>query len=140
MTLKDSHNWTLNLAGCENVEVHGLNVLNNLLIPNNDGINITARNTRISDCNIWAGDDAIAANRCENLAVANCILVSRSSAIRLSGGKYCTFLSVEDVEDQRLFVENDLSNARQTMAPTHSGFKTFFGNSFPEKAIRTKKP
>ena len=64
-------------------------MLNNLLIPNNDGINITAKNARISDCNISAGDDAIAANDCEHLVVSNCVLRSRSSAIRFCGGQSC---------------------------------------------------
>lgn len=91
VTLRDSHNWTLNITGGDNVAVLGVAVLNNLLIPNNDGVNINARNARISDCNIRAGDDAIAANGCENLAVANCTLVSRSSAIRFGGGRHCSF-------------------------------------------------
>jgi Pectate lyase superfamily protein/Glycosyl hydrolases family 28 len=91
VTLKDSHNWTLTIANCDDVTIRGIAVLGNVLIPNNDGINIHARNARISDCNIQAGDDGIAANGCENLTVMNCTLVSRSSAIRFSGGKYCTF-------------------------------------------------
>lgn len=91
ITIRDSPNWTVNIAGCRNVEIRGLDILNNPLIPNNDGINITAKNARISDCNIWTADDGIAANECGNLTVSNCIISSRSSAIRFNGGKYCTF-------------------------------------------------
>jgi len=91
ITIKDSPNWTVNISHCEDVEVTGINILNNPLIPNNDGINITAKNARISDCNIWTADDGIAANDCENLVVTNCILSSRSAAIRFTGGRYCTF-------------------------------------------------
>ncbi len=91
VTLRDSHNWTLHLADSEDVVISGIRVLNNLMIPNNDGININARNARISDCYISTGDDAIAANFCENLTVTNCTLISRSSGIRFGGGKYCTF-------------------------------------------------
>jgi hypothetical protein len=91
VTIKDSHNWTINLGKCENVVVSGLTVLNNPLIPNNDGIDISARNARISDCAIIAGDDAIAANRCVNLAVANCTLSSRSSGIRFGSNTNCVF-------------------------------------------------
>ena len=101
VTIKDSHNWTINIGKCENVEVSGIDVLNNLLIPNNDGIDISAKNARISDCNIRAGDDAIAANRCENLTVANCILVSRSSAIRFGAGRFCTFKNLVINESNR---------------------------------------
>ena len=91
VTLKDSHNWTLHLSGSEDIVISGIRIVNNLMIPNNDGINITAKNARISDCYISAGDDAIAANGCENLTVTNCTLISRSSGIRFGGGKYCTF-------------------------------------------------
>jgi hypothetical protein len=101
ITIKDSHNWTLNVSVCENVEIHGINILNNPLIPNNDGINITAKNARISDCNIWTGDDGIAANECENLVVNNCVLSSRSSGIRFTGGSCCTFQNIIIRESNR---------------------------------------
>jgi Glycosyl hydrolase family 26/Pectate lyase superfamily protein/Glycosyl hydrolases family 28 len=91
LTIRDSHNWTVNIGKCRNVEVSGMTVLNNLLIPNNDGLDISAENARVSDCYIRAGDDAIAANRCDNLTVANCTLVSRSSAIRFGDGRHCSF-------------------------------------------------
>ena len=101
VTLKDSHNWTLNITECEDVAVRGINVLNNLLIPNNDGINITAKNARISDCHISAGDDAIAANDCERLTVSNCVLRSRSSAIRFTGGRACAFQNLVIYDSNR---------------------------------------
>jgi hypothetical protein len=94
VTIKDSHNWTINLGKCQNVVVSGITVLNNPLIPNNDGLDISARNARISDCTIVAGDDAIAANRCENLTVANCTLSSRSSGIRFGSNTNCVFENI----------------------------------------------
>jgi hypothetical protein len=94
VTLRDSHNWTLEFTQGEDVVISGIRIYNNVLIPNNDGININAKNARISDCYIEAGDDAIAANRCENLTVTNCTLISRSSGIRFAGGSYCTFENI----------------------------------------------
>ena len=91
VTLRDSHNWTLTIAGGENVSIIGIAVQGNVLIPNNDGINIRAHNARIADCNIVTGDDGIAAGGCENLTVVNCTIVSRSSGIRFGSGRYCTF-------------------------------------------------
>ncbi len=91
ITVKDSPNWTVNIEDCRNVDVRGIDVLNSPLIPNNDGINIMAKDARISDCNIWTADDGIAANECDNLTVTNCVISSRSSAIRFDGGRYCTF-------------------------------------------------
>ena len=91
VTIRDSHNWTINIGHCRNVVVSAITVLNNLLIPNNDGLDISAENARISDCTIIAGDDAIAANRCKNLTVANCTLSSRSSCIRFGSNTNCVF-------------------------------------------------
>jgi len=91
VTIRDSHNWTINVGRCRNVVVSAITVLNNPLIPNNDGLDISAENARISDCTIVAGDDAIAANRCQNLTVANCTLSSRSSGIRFGSNTNCVF-------------------------------------------------
>jgi len=93
VTIRDAHNWTINFGQCRNVLVSAITVLNNPLIPNNDGLDISAENARISDCVIVAGDDAIAANRCKNLAVVNCTLfiafvaAIRSAAIRTAFSK-----------------------------------------------------
>ncbi len=91
VTIRDSHNWTINIGHCRNVVVSAVTVLNNLLLPNNDGLDISAENAHISDCTIVAGDDAIAANRCKNLTVANCTLSSRSSGIRFGSNTNCVF-------------------------------------------------
>lgn len=113
VTLKDSPYWTVRIGDSDNATIRGINILNNPLIPNNDGIHCTdSRNIRISDCNIIAGDDAIIVsglgnepapgdsafnlNRnitgnktgiAENVTVTNCILSSRSAGIRIGYGK-----------------------------------------------------
>jgi hypothetical protein len=111
--LKDSPEWTIRIGDCDDVVVHGITILNNPLIPNNDGIHCTnSRNVRISDCNISAGDDAIivtgfgnlpvpsegsfnpdtlkmTGNKtgyAENITVTNCVLSSRSACIRVGYG------------------------------------------------------
>jgi len=115
VTLRDSPEWTIRIGDCDDVLVHGISILNNLLIPNSDGIHCTtSRNIRISDCDIRAGDDAIIVTGfgtevgvsgdtdteldytsrefgnktgyAENVAVSNCILQSRSSGIRVGYG------------------------------------------------------
>ena len=102
ITLTDAPFWTLHLADCEGVIVSGLRIRGNLLVPNNDGIDVTScRNVTIADCDISTGDDCIAItgysrhfelpgysnlmHPCENVAVSNCHLVSRSAAIRIGG-------------------------------------------------------
>ena len=53
-------------------------------IPNSDGIDMyDSKNITISDCNIQAGDDAIAVVSSSNITASNCILHSRSSGIRI---------------------------------------------------------
>jgi hypothetical protein len=80
----------------------GARIHGNLLIPNNDGVDVTScRNVIISDCDIRTGDDCLAItgysrhfelpgyrdlrHPCENIVVSNCHLVSRSAAIRIGG-------------------------------------------------------
>lgn len=104
VTLLDAPEWTVTLSDCEIADIRGIRIRNNLLIPNNDGIHcVTSRNIHISDCDIQAGDDAIAITGlwgrpdalCENITVANCTLLSRSSGVRVGYGsnsiRRCTF-------------------------------------------------
>jgi polygalacturonase len=113
--LKDSPEWTIRIGDCDDAEVRGISILNNKVIPNNDGIHVTtSRNVRISDCNIFAGDDAIivtgfgnsplpgelisgkrkpleVGNKtgiAENVTVTNCVLSSRSACIRVGYGSH----------------------------------------------------
>lgn len=85
--------WTMHLAGCNDVVISGITLLNNLKVRNSDGIDIDhSKNVRISNCFIESGDDGICLkNRreyekfgaCENIVVTNCILTSRSCAIKI---------------------------------------------------------
>jgi len=115
ITVIDTPVWAIRFSYCEDVLVDGISLLNNLLIPNSDGIHMTvSRNVRISNCNIVAGDDAIAitgfariedtpgfnskeqdsyinGNKTiytENIQVSNCHLQSRSSGIRVGYGQH----------------------------------------------------
>ena len=112
VVLRDSPEWTVKIGDCDDVNVHGISILNNPLIPNNDGIHCTnSRNVRISDCNVIAGDDAIivtgfsdqpsptdpawkvpsSGNKtgyAENITVDNCVLSSRSACIRVGYGHH----------------------------------------------------
>jgi polygalacturonase len=102
VTISNSPFWTVHLADCDGVIVSGVRIWNDLMIPNNDGIDFTScSNVQMSDCDIRTGDDAIVATGyayhfdlpgynnlrhvSENIIVTNCHLVSRSSAIRIGG-------------------------------------------------------
>ena len=92
--------WTLHFADCDGVIVKGVKIWNSLETPNCDGMDITScSNVSVSDCDIRAGDDAIAitgyalhfelpgyyllAHASENINITNCNLQSRSSGIRI---------------------------------------------------------
>ena len=95
VVLKDAPCWTLNFADCENVNVEGVKVINNPVIPNNDGFHFeTCRNVHIANCELLCGDDAICVTSvnsrnpgfCENVTVSNCTMSSRSAGVRLGYG------------------------------------------------------
>jgi len=92
--------WTLHFADCDGVSVKGVKIWNSPETPNSDGMDITScSNVNVSDCDIRAGDDAIAItgyafhyelpgyynlrHTSENINIANCNLQSRSSGIRI---------------------------------------------------------
>jgi hypothetical protein len=100
--ISNSPFWTLHFADCDGVVVSGTRIWCNLLVPNNDGVDFTScSNVLMSDCDIRTGDDCIAitgyshhhdlpgykdlSHPCENIAIMNCLLISRSCGIRIGG-------------------------------------------------------
>ncbi len=91
VTFRNAPCWTITLALCRDVKLSQLTIDNNLRTPNCDGIHCCAsKDVIITDSLISAGDDCIALTSitdweevCENIVVANCILTSRSAAIRI---------------------------------------------------------
>jgi hypothetical protein len=73
------------------IQVRGVRIENNLQVPNNDGMHFSgSKNIVVSDCIIRGGDDSLAFTGitnpdsvCENIAVTNCVLISRSAGVRL---------------------------------------------------------
>jgi polygalacturonase len=96
ITLKDSASWFIHPVGCDDVLIDGISIIGDLRVPNNDGIDPDhCRNVRISNCYIHTGDDAIVFKNtllceewadlgpCENNTVTGCVIVSRSSALKI---------------------------------------------------------
>lgn len=93
VTFKDAAYWCIHPAGCTDVLIQGVRVLNSLKVRNCDGIDIDhCRNVRITSCYIESADDCICIkNRrdfdeygpCENITVTGCVLTSTSCAIKL---------------------------------------------------------
>ena len=93
VTIKEGAYWTVHLIGCDEAVIDGINLLNNLKIRNGDGIDIDhSKNVRIANCHITSGDDCICLkNRrefeqygsCHDITVTNCVMSSRSCAIKI---------------------------------------------------------
>lgn len=93
VTIANSAYWTIHLVGCYDVAISDISLLNNLKVRNGDGIDIDhSRKVRISNCFIESGDDCICLkNRrefeeygpCEDIVVTNCIMTSRSCAVKI---------------------------------------------------------
>ncbi len=92
--------WTMLFADCDGVVVDGIRLWTNMLAPNADGIDIAScNNVTLNNCDIRAGDDAIAIvgydshfecpgfkklrHVSKNINITNCNLQSYSSGIRI---------------------------------------------------------
>lgn len=86
--LKNAAAWVTDLQLCRDVNVHGVTIRSRVN-ANNDGIDIVScENVRVSDCDIWSGDDAIVLKcphnkPCRNVAISNCVISSTCNAIKL---------------------------------------------------------
>jgi polygalacturonase len=92
ITLRNAPNWTVHLQTVQGAVVEGIHILNDLRIPNNDGVDcIGCRDVHFSDCDIRTGDDDFAIVGSEDVSVNNCSLTSNSSAIRLEDTRSSVF-------------------------------------------------
>ena len=94
----DSTAWSCWFWNCDNVQVRGLRVKNDLLHLNTDGIDIdSCRNVTVSDCVFETGDDAIAIRgagerlgkgrlACENITIDNCVCKVSADGMRIGVG------------------------------------------------------
>jgi len=88
ITIRDSPMWVQHYLACERVDIRGITV-HSRVNHNNDGIDIdSCAGVRISDCDIWSGDDAIVLKAtldrvCRDVVVSNCIISSTCSALKL---------------------------------------------------------
>lgn len=95
VTLQNAPNWTFHLGNSRKAVISGVHILNDLRLPNNDGIDCTVcRDVHISDCEIRAGDDDFAFYGSEDVSVSNCSLVSHSSALRIEDTRFSTFTNI----------------------------------------------
>lgn len=101
-TIQDAPGWTLHLNRCDRVTVGEVRILNHIMGPNTDAIDINGcRDVIIKDCHIEAGDDAIVlkttpdARSCERVTVTNCLL--RSNCVGLKLGATESFYDMRQI-------------------------------------------
>ncbi len=92
-TVVDAPFWTLHPAGCDDVLISQIRILNDLDVANSDGIDPDhCSNVRITGCHITCADDCICLKAskgnaeygpCENIIITGCTLVSTSAAIKI---------------------------------------------------------
>lgn len=94
ITFKDAAFWTLHMAGCKDVSVLDIKILNDVRGANNDGIDPDCcKDVIIRGCMIKTGDDAIVIKTtkpmserygaAENIVISDCILCSHDSALKI---------------------------------------------------------
>ncbi len=93
ITMQNSPFWTLHPAGCDDVLIQGMRVLNPLDCTNSDGIDPDhSSNVRIIGCHVTCADDCIclkssAGNMeygpCRNIIISGCTLTSTSAALKI---------------------------------------------------------
>lgn len=86
--------WTIHLTSCKHVIMRGLNLENDMQMPNTDGIDIDAcTDVLVKNCKISGADDSVClktlyrkekpTDTCHNIRVEDCILRSNSCAIKI---------------------------------------------------------
>ncbi|HBF28895.1 glycosyl hydrolase family 28 protein, partial [Rhizobium sp.] len=109
--IHDSPMWTMHFADCDDIEIINVSVDNNRRMPNTDGIVIDGcRNVRIIGSSFRTADDGIVLKTtrrengqltgpCENVTVQNCIVESRSCALKIGTESFSPFRNItfEDI-------------------------------------------
>lgn len=93
VTLQNAPFWALHPAGCDDVLIQGIRILNPLDCANSDGIDPDhCANVRIIGCHISCADDCICLKNtagnaeygpCKNIIISGCTLTSTSAALKI---------------------------------------------------------
>ena len=82
--LVNSPCWTVSMRGCVHVTVDRVTVDNSLRIPNSDGLGFgDSADVTVSNCHISCADDCLTFCGTKQATVQNCVLRSRSTAVRI---------------------------------------------------------
>ena len=106
LRVEDSPMWTLHFVNCRDMHLSHLTILNDLRMPNTDGIVIDGcQNVEINDCEIRTADDGVVLKTsqradgtplpaCENIIVRDSLIESRSCALKLGTESFADFRDI----------------------------------------------
>ena len=105
-TVVDAPFWTLHPAGCDDVLIDRIRILNDLDVANSDGIDPDhCSNVRILGCHITCADDCICLKTSrgnseygptENVVIDGCTLISTSAAIKIGRSNRGLSIQIRD--------------------------------------------
>ena len=88
INLRNSPNWTLVLQDLTRGDVSHFTIINDPLVPNNDGIDcMSCRDVHVQHGTVRTGDDAIVLVNSEDVTVSGVSMYSRSAAVRLESSR-----------------------------------------------------
>ncbi|MFA5848963.1 MAG: glycosyl hydrolase family 28 protein [Bacteroidales bacterium] len=103
-TFTDAPYWTFHILGCDEVIINGIRILNYMIGPNTDGIDMEAtQNVIISNCYIYTGDDAVTMKNqivgyshrpVRNIVVTNCIIKTTCNGFKIGSGSNGDFENI----------------------------------------------
>lgn len=101
-TLKDPAFWAIRLTGCDGTRIDGIRILTDLKVPNADGIDIDrCKNVRITNCELITADDCISLKTCAATAMFGAIknvVISNCIMTSTSGAITLGTESCSDIE------------------------------------------
>lgn len=95
VTFLEAPMWTIHLVACKQIRVTDVSILNDMLMPNTDGVNFdSCQDAYMSGCKIVAADDSVCVKTCdkldpalemaaERINVTNCHFTSRSCSVKI---------------------------------------------------------
>lgn len=104
ITIYNCAYWTIHPAGCDGVYIHGIKILQDLKMPNADGIDPDhCKNVIIKGCHIESGDDCIVLKNTHynseyggtnNVVVSDCVLISTSAGFKIGTESHGDFNNI----------------------------------------------
>lgn len=104
ITIYNCAYWTIHPAGCDGVYINNIKILQDLKMPNADGIDPDhCKNVIIKGCHIESGDDCIVLKNThynkkyggtKNVVVSDCVLISTSAGFKIGTESHGDFHNI----------------------------------------------